>query len=70
MGFITIKEARYASELAVLKSRLEADGIRCWLRNELNAQIISYIPSIYLELQVDEMDLEKAIEIMKETEGE
>jgi hypothetical protein len=42
----------------------------CRLKNELNAQVISYIPSIYVELQVAEQDLERALEIMKETEQE
>jgi hypothetical protein len=70
MKLVTIKEARYAADLAVLRSRLEDEGIMCRLKNELNAQVISYIPSIYVELQVAEKDLERALEIMKETEQE
>jgi hypothetical protein len=69
MKFITIMESRYAADLAVLKSRLEDEGIMCWLKNELNAQVISYIPSIYVELQVTENDLARALEIMEEMGG-
>ena len=70
MNLVTIKEARYAADLAVLKSRLEDEGIMCRLKNELNAQVISYIPSIYVELQVAEQDVARALEIMKEAEKE
>jgi hypothetical protein len=70
MKLVTIKEARYAADLAVLKSRLEDEGIMCRLKNELNAQVISYIPSIFVELQVAEQDLARALEIMMESEEE
>mgnify|MGYP001954066556 CR=1 FL=1 len=34
MGLVTIKKSHVGSELMVLKSRLESEGIRCYLRNE------------------------------------
>jgi len=68
MKLITIKQARYAADLAVLRSRLESEGIACWLKNELSSQLINYVPSIYAELQVADTDLERVKLIMKETD--
>ncbi|RIH63074.1 hypothetical protein D1164_21440 [Mariniphaga sediminis] len=66
MKFVTIKESHYAAELAVLKSRLESEGIECRLKNELTTQVMSHIPSFVVELQVLESDLERVIQILKE----
>lgn len=65
MKFITIKESHFLSDLTVLKSRLESEGIECRLKNELTTQVLSHIPSFVVELQVSEHDLEKVIEILK-----
>ena len=67
MKFITIKESHYLSDLSVLKSRLESEGIECRLKNELTAQILNHIPSFLVELQVPESDLERVREILIET---
>ncbi len=67
MKLITIKQSRYATDLAILKSRLESEGIACWLKNELTSQVINYVPSIYAELQVGEADLERVRKILMET---
>lgn len=64
MKFITIKSSHYASDLVVLKGRLEAEGITCWLKNELTTQVMSHIPSFVVELQVAEVDLERVKEIL------
>ncbi len=66
MKFVTIKESHYQSELVVLKSRLESEGIECRLKNELTTQILNHIPSFLVELQVPEHHLERAGEIMHE----
>ena len=70
MKLKTIKKAHLESEISVLKSRLEAEGIRCFLKNEYITQIINFIPSFVMELQVPEFDLEEALEILKEFESE
>ncbi len=70
MRFITIKQSHYVTELVVLKSRLESEGIECFLKNELTTQVLSHIPSFLVELQVRESDLERVREIMKEHESE
>ncbi len=70
MKLITIKKAHLESEISVLKSRLEAEGIRCFLKNEYITQIINFMPSFVMELQVSEFDLDEALEILKEFESE
>ena len=70
MKLITIKKAHLESEISVLKSRLEAEGIRCKLKNEYVTQVINFMPSFVMELQVHEFDLEEALEILKVFESE
>jgi hypothetical protein len=65
MSLITIKKSHIESNLSVLKSRLESEGIKCYLRNEFTTQIMNYLPSFEVELQVAESDLKRTQEIMK-----
>lgn len=67
MKLITVKNARYAADLAILKSRLESEGIACWIKNELTSQVINYVPTIYAELQVKEDDVDRVKEILFKT---
>ena len=66
MSLITIKESHIASNLTVLKSKLEAEGIRCYLKNEFITQVMNYMPTFLVELQVPNSDLVKVKEIMHE----
>ncbi len=66
MQFITVKSSHYQTDLVVLKSRLESEGIECRLKNELTTQIINYLPAFEVELQVGEIDLPRVKEIMIE----
>ena len=70
MSLVTIKKSHVESELLVLKSRLESEGIICYFRNEYTTQIMNYLPSFEVELQVSELDLEKAREIMIKSDVE
>ncbi len=70
MSFITIKESHSESDLLVLKSILESEGIKCFMKNEFITQIMSHMTTFAVELQVSEADLEKALEIMKKTTPE
>ena len=66
--FITIKTFTYAYELAVLKGRLESEGIQCFIKNENFSQIASLYSNAIggVQLQVLEKDIPEAIEILKE----
>jgi transposase-like protein len=67
MKFVTIKESHYQTDLVVLKSRLESEGIECRFKNELTSQVLNYIPSFLVELQVPEEDVPRVREILTET---
>jgi hypothetical protein len=69
MSLITIKKSHLESELLVLKSKLQSEGIKCYLKNELTTQIMNYLPSFEVELQVSALDLERVKEILSEIEG-
>lgn len=70
MSLVTIKKSHIESELSVLKSQLESQGIKCYLRNEFTTQIMNYLPSFEVELQVSEVDLERAMALLLTIEGE
>ncbi len=67
MNFVTIKESLYQTDLVVIKSRLESEGIKCRYKNELTSQVLNYIPSFLVELQVREKDVPRVREILLET---
>ena len=69
MSFITIKKSNKESDLIFLKARLESEGIRCFLKNEFTTQIINYIPSFDIELQVLKSEFVKAQNILIEIEA-
>ena len=66
MSLITIKKSHLEADLLVLKSKLESEGIKCYLRNEFTTQIMNYLPSFEVELQVSDLDLERVKEILSE----
>jgi len=68
MSLITIKRSHIGSDLLVLKSKLESEGIQCFLKNEFTTQIMNYIPSFEIELQVSNSDLERVKEILSKME--
>ena len=64
MNPITIKESRTATDLVVLKSKLESEGISCFMKDELSTQVLNYLQLNTVKLQVDKKDVEKALQIM------
>ena len=64
MNLITIKESRVATNLVVLKSKLESEGIHCIMADELSTQVLNYLPMNTVKLQVYENDAERALQIM------
>lgn len=68
MKLITIKMAGNESELFVLRSKLESEGIKCFMKNEFTTQVINYLPT-GVELQVVDSELKRANEIMNQIEA-
>lgn len=69
MKLVTIQTAAVPSELAVIKSRLEDEGIFCFLKGENIAQIRPYYSGFdAVELQVPESDSDRALEIIRQAE--
>jgi len=68
-NFITVLTFNYPSEVAIIRSRLESEGIECFVQDELTVQVNPFISNAIggIKLQVRESDLEQTIEILKET---
>ena len=69
MGLVTVKSAHLESDLLVLRSKLESAGVKCYLRNEFTTQVMNYMPTFEVELQVSEHQIDKALEIINKLEG-
>lgn len=67
-NFVTIMTFTHPTELAVLRTRLEADGIECLVLDELTAQVNPFYSNAIggVKLQVKESDVPRTIEILKE----
>ncbi len=65
--FITIRTFTHPTELAILRGRLELEGIEYFIQDELSVQIRpGYSNAIGgVKLQVKESDIEKTLEILK-----
>jgi predicted RNA-binding Zn-ribbon protein involved in translation (DUF1610 family) len=66
MNFITIQESHYASDLYVLKSKLESEGIACRIKDEISAQVMNHLPAITAQLQVVEKDIIKTANLLNQ----
>jgi hypothetical protein len=64
MSLITIKRSHNESDLFMLKSRLESEGIKCFLLNEFITQLMPNMLSFEVELQVHDKDIERVKEIL------
>lgn len=69
MEYVTIRESQSLSDLLVLKSRIESEGIECRLKDELSSQVLNYLPIMTVKLQVLSKDLKDVKKIM-EASGE
>jgi len=63
----TILTFEYPTEAVVIRSRLEAEGIECYLKDELTAQVNPYYSNAIggVKLQVKESDLTDALTVLK-----
>ncbi len=67
--FVTVLTFTFAHEVAIIRGRLEAEGITCFVKDELTVQIHPFYSNAIggVKLQVRESDLNQAIQILKET---
>ncbi len=67
-NWITVQTFTLPSEAAILRARLEGEGIECFLQNELTLQVQPFYSNAVggVQLQVREKDLEAALEILKD----
>ena len=66
--YVTIRTFTYPHEAYIIKGKLEAEGIECFLKDELTVQIDNFYTNALggVKLQVKESDSTRAIEILKE----
>jgi hypothetical protein len=64
---VTIISFTFPSELAVIKARLESEGIRCYTKDEFTVQVHNFYSNAIggIKLQVHESDEKRAVEILK-----
>ena len=67
--FITVLTTTFGYEVAIIRGRLESEGITCFVQDELTVQVNPLYSNAIggVKLQVKESDLPRAIEILKET---
>jgi len=66
-NLVTIKIFSYQSELYLVKSFLESEGVECFTENEFINQIYPVgTDALGCKLQVAEQDFEKAIQLLIE----
>jgi len=67
--FVTVFTFNFAYEAYIVRGRLESEGIECFLQDEYYLQLNPFATSAIggVKLQVWEKDLNRTIEILKET---
>ncbi len=66
---ITIATFTFPNEYSVIMARLESEGIRCFVKDEMTVQVNPFYSNAIggIKLQVERPDAERAIRILKET---
>lgn len=67
---VTLATFSFISEALVLRSRLEHEGIPCFIPEEHTASIIPYSTAMKIRILVDRKDLEQASLILKDTQAD
>lgn len=67
-SYVTIATFTFPSELAIVRGRLESEGIECYVADELTVQVHNFYSNALggIKLQVNEKQAAEAIEILKE----
>jgi len=66
--FITVLTFTYPHEIAIVRARLESEGIECFVQDELTVQVNPFYSNAVggVKLQVRESDVEKTMKLLKE----
>ncbi len=66
--FITVSTFTFPGELAIIRARLESEGIECRTKDELTIQVHNFFSNAIggIKLQVRPSDVEKAVEILED----
>lgn len=67
---VTLTSFAFIAEALVLRSRLEHEGIPCFIPEEHTASIIPYSTAMKIRILVDQKDLEQARLVLKDTQPE
>ena len=64
---ITVLTVTYPHELAIIRGRLESEGIECFVQDELTVQVNPFYSNAIggIKLQVRESNYDKAVEILE-----
>ncbi|MFP4620797.1 MAG: DUF2007 domain-containing protein [Bacteroidales bacterium] len=67
--WVTILTFKHPTQAHLIKTKLESEGIRVFLKNEVIAQLIPYgsEPASPIKMRIHEHDLDKAVKILKES---
>ncbi len=67
-NFITILTSQQPIQLAIIRGRLESEGIECFIKDELTIQVQPFYSNAIggAKLQVRESDVDLANEILRE----
>ena len=67
-NYITVLTFTYPHELAVIRGRLESEGIQCFAQDEMTIQVYPFYSNAIggIKLKVKESDLVQTLEILKE----
>jgi hypothetical protein len=67
-NYITVLTFSYPNEIAIIRGRLESEGIECFVQDELTVQVNPFYSNAIggIKLQVKESDLKQTVEILKE----
>ena len=69
VNYVTVLTFTYSHEVAIVRGRLESEGIDCFVQDELTVQVHPFYSNAIggVKLQVREQDLKQAVEILRET---
>jgi hypothetical protein len=67
--FVTVLTFTFVHDVAIIRGRLEAEGITCFVKDKFTVQVQPFYSNAIggVKLQVRESDINQAIEILKET---